>query len=925
MKRGRKIAVATVVILGGLVAAAPMMASGYARTRIVAEANARGIPLSIERVTVGWSESTVHGACVAGLRDRPLACLDRVAVDLALTAAARGRLEGVTVRIDGGQIDLSAEMGTPDEIRELIESWRPTSESESGEEDREPRDRGNRDQATPNLELTQVRFDVRGQSEIPLDELRVDEASVVGGSTFDASMHFDGLALDDLVPGLAVPGTIRLSGEIGDVPTIRVEAETPLSWRAPQGVEASVSAVQVFGTRVGVAEDVKILLDGSDSPALVVSRLEVELRELTTDLNELFVARAELEGLQATVSLTEDGTPTFLVAPDGPEGAEDSPNADDDMDGADAPAEDPAEESLWTDRRWWEKIPQSITIRDGSVTIQRGDRQLTALGVDVDYAIRAVRPQLNLDVTMSLDHGELAAGEAVVHAEWNWATQALRLDLAIEDFALPSLDVLLPDLAPYDLAGVIDLDARIRERDDRSIADFSGSIDLEDFGISLALLSERLTIPRFSYEWDAAREPTEEMDALDFAVGDGRLGEAEFSFRPRFQRFNYHRSRLFETLDVRLSVPDQDANTLLASVPSGLLGDVASARMEGTWGYDVEFPITWGEEPEEGRRPINIHPSTHFEVRDDDLHLLELPETVDIRQLNGAFDFVFRGPDDSINRRVTVPPPRTPVGAVDEVPSDSDPRRGSSWARLDEVSYFLIAATLYREDGRFFRNRGINWYQWRAVLEQAWMTRELGRGASTVSMQLVKNVFLSHERSIERKLQELFLTYWMTRLVPKERILETYLNVIEWGPGINGVVEAAEHYFGKSPGDLSLEESVWLSSIVPAPVRRGAQRSQGVAADWSLRHCRDIIEGMHEREWITVSEAAKASTSEIHFVTSTDHPSERRTDAPPDPQDLRDLRLAPPASAPAPGAGRLGISPTERTRALIAGQLPLRP
>ena len=916
MKRGRIIAVASVVVLGGLVAAAPMLASGYARNLIVTEANVRGIPLSVDRVVVGWSRSTVHGACIEGLSARPLVCLDRIDVDVALADAARGRIEGVTIRVEGGHVDLSARMGSLEQIRSLVESWQPERESEPNRDEDEPHPERDRSRQMPNLEVADVRVDARGQEEIPLDGLQIDSAAVVDGAEFDAAMRVDGWSLSNLVPGLDLPEGVRIAGRIDGTPTLRVEPERPFSVRAIDGVEVRVGALEVHGTRIGVAEDVQIAVDDTDEHLLIADRIEVELRELTTKLEDLFVARTELDGLRATVSLREDGTPTFL-----PDSTDDGTAEGDAGREVEDGTEGEGAEPLWAGRRWWEKIPQNITIRDGSLTVRRGEDVLTAVDLDVEYAIRAVRPQLDLDVSMSLDHGELAAGETVLHAEWNWATEALRLDLEVEDLALASLSVIAPDLDSLNLGGRLDLSTRVRERDDGSIADFSGSIALTDFGISLDLLAERLVVPSFSYEWDAAREPTESMDALDFSVGDGRLGEAEFSFTPRLQRFNYHRNRLFETLDVRISVPDQDANVLLRSIPASLLGDVAESRMEGTWGYEIEFPITWEEEPEEGRRPLNIDQSTHFEVRDDDLHLVHLAEAVDIRQLNNGFTFRFRGPEDSINRSVVVPPPRQPLDVVDDATSDTDPRLGGSWARLDEISYFLIAATLYREDGRFFRNRGINWYQWRAVLEEAWVSGELGRGASTVSMQLVKNVFLTHERSIERKIQELFLTYWMTRLVPKERILETYLNVIEWGPGINGAVEAAQYYFGKSPGDLSLEESVWLSSIVPAPVRRGAQRSQGVAADWSLRHCIDIIEGMHSRDWITLSESEKARTSAIHFVTSTDRPGP--VDA--DPGDLWDLRLAPPGPAPQPDAGRLGGAPHERTQALISGQLPLRP
>ena len=310
-----------------------------------------------------------------------------------------------------------------------------------------------------------------------------------------------------------------------------------------------------------------------------------------------------------------------------------------------------------------------------------------------------------------------------------------------------------------------------------------------------------------------------------------------------------------------------------------------------------------------------------------------LPHEVDVRRLNDTFEFLFRGPDDSINRTLRAPAPRRSDAAEGEpLEEGTTLDTGERWARLDDISYFLIAAQLYREDGRFFTNRGINWYQMRLVLEDALATGWPERGASTISMQLVKNVFLSHERSVERKLQELFLTYWMTRLVPKERILEVYLNVIEWGPGVNGVVDAAEHYFGVAPGDLGLAEAAWLSLITPAPNRRAPQREMGEPPEWMMSWVESTLTGMRERDWITEAEHAKALVAGVRFVGDDGTPV-RPTRTPPPTQDALSDPFDPTwidASAsqsdsalPAPvSAAR---DPAERTRALIEGQLELRP
>ena len=924
MSKKKAAAAALVLSIVALIVAAPTIASGFAKSHILAEAEARGVPLSIDGLDLGWSQTTLVGTCVEGLQNRPLACIDRLVVELPLLKAARGELDRLSIRVSGGHVDASAEMGTPEEIRALVESWRPTRSPDQSDGPTDGRSNPQRDRELPTVHVEGFSIQVAGNG-APFDGVEIVSAAFEGLDAMSAHVEMVNLSAELLPVEVELSDGYRIAASwFEDDRWLRVEPSGPIVVEPQPGVSASIEAIEVHYPRTGAIEGVVIEVPGQEPPIFIAERLEVELREFTTDIEQLYIARAQVDSLRADILLDDDGTPAMLNAlrPAPEEGSGEADGEEGEVVEPSEPAE--LDEPLWADRRWFEKVPQTIHVRNGEVTFRRGqEHSLRASAIEMDYAIRAVRPQADVDLSLELESAGDPAGDAVLHLEWNWATQALRLDLELNDFALSALETPSPDLESLELGGVLDLTTRVRERDDGSIADFSGTLDMSGFAISLGLLSNRLELGDFRYTWDAA---SDEERALDVQTGAGSLAGAEFTFTPRLHGFNYHRNRLFETLDVRATVPDQDANTLLAAVPTALLGDVAEARMSGTWGYAIDFPITWGEEPEDGgRRPIVISPSTELEVRDSDLHLEHLPESVDVRRLNQAFTFSFRGPDNSVNRTINARAPRAYMAGEPGAADDDSPRE-NSWARLDEISYYVTAATLYREDGRFFRNLGINWYQWRAVMEEAWLSRELGRGASTVSMQLVKNVFLTHERSIERKLQELFLTYWMTRLVPKERILETYLNIIEWGPGINGVVEASRHYFGKSPADLTLEESVWLSSIVPAPVRRGAQRSQGVAADWSLRHCRDIITGMHGRGWITASESEKARTTEIHFVTSTERPDRRSAPVlEVDPQDLTDLRIGIPAPPTELSETRLVESPTERVRALIAGQISLRP
>ncbi|HSS19483.1 MAG TPA: transglycosylase domain-containing protein [Pyrinomonadaceae bacterium] len=163
------------------------------------------------------------------------------------------------------------------------------------------------------------------------------------------------------------------------------------------------------------------------------------------------------------------------------------------------------------------------------------------------------------------------------------------------------------------------------------------------------------------------------------------------------------------------------------------------------------------------------------------------------------------------------------------------PRREQTWVGLDQISPNLQRAVLAGEDTNFVTHHGFDY----EALQKAWdegmreATREakkegedddwlptipdFKRGASTVSQQLAKNLYLSSQRSFFRKGQEAFITIFLERTLTKKRILEIYLNVIEWGDGIYGAEAAAQHYFHKSASALSANEAAFLSAMIPNP------------------------------------------------------------------------------------------------------------
>ena len=154
------------------------------------------------------------------------------------------------------------------------------------------------------------------------------------------------------------------------------------------------------------------------------------------------------------------------------------------------------------------------------------------------------------------------------------------------------------------------------------------------------------------------------------------------------------------------------------------------------------------------------------------------------------------------------------------------------WVSLEEISPSLPRAVISSEDARFCEHRGVDWREFQGVIEDALDQDEAPvRGASTIPMQTAKNLFLWDGRFAIRKAIELPLAMWMDLVWSKRRMIEVYLNVVEWAPGVYGAEAAARHHFGKSAKKLTKREAALLAAVLPNPVKRNAGKpSKGVRA-----------------------------------------------------------------------------------------------
>lgn len=135
----------------------------------------------------------------------------------------------------------------------------------------------------------------------------------------------------------------------------------------------------------------------------------------------------------------------------------------------------------------------------------------------------------------------------------------------------------------------------------------------------------------------------------------------------------------------------------------------------------------------------------------------------------------------------------------------------------DQIATAVKQAVITSEDARFMQHHGVDWIETRHAMQANWQAKRIVRGGSTISQQLVKNLFFSETRSVMRKLLEYPLSYMLESRLSKQRILELYLNLAEWGEGIYGIEAAAWHYYQRPAAVLTSEQAAHLAAMLPNP------------------------------------------------------------------------------------------------------------
>lgn len=373
--------------------------------------------------------------------------------------------------------------------------------------------------------------------------------------------------------------------------------------------------------------------------------------------------------------------------------------------------------------------------------------------------------------------------------------------------------------------------------------------DALTFDGQVALKSISIKNPRIS------SEPVRDLD-LDVSArgllddaGKLRVDDAQLDMKAIHLRAHGTLEETKDYFGVNLSmdVPPAACQALLESTPPGLLPLIRSARMTGTFGATARVVFD--------TRAIDKL-VLDYQI-DDRCRVTEVTPELSRDRFTQTFAYRTYHPDGTSFETTTGP--------------------GSpSWTNLDDISPYMVVAVLTTEDGAFYKHHGFNHGAIRSSVQANLKARRFVRGASTITMQLTKNLFLSREKTLSRKIEEVILTDYLEQAFRKDDMMELYLNIVEFGPDVYGVTQAADYYFGRRPEELNLAECLFLATLLPSPARYGKMREKGEASEAWTRHIHALMRIAQKSGKISPAELTEGVTQKIAFVREGDPRPERR-------------------------------------------------
>ncbi len=280
--------------------------------------------------------------------------------------------------------------------------------------------------------------------------------------------------------------------------------------------------------------------------------------------------------------------------------------------------------------------------------------------------------------------------------------------------------------------------------------------------------------------------------------------------------------------NVNLHAPNCQA--LLDSIPSPLVPNFSGASILGT--FEVKSAFHWISKQDDETRFKTKSSST------DTCSYSHVPFALSAERLRAPFSYSIYRADGSRADRITGP------GAA-------------NWTPLSEIATAIKVFIPQAEDVEFYEHQGFSLKALERALVLDLQEHRIVTGGSSITMQLAKNLFLSRDRTIANKVKEVVLASYLESSFSKSELLELYLNVVEFGPNTYGVADAAQYYFARSPRELTVEQSAFLASILPCPLKRARQwTTHNIEPNWS-----------HDIRWLIAS-AGKPSVSDDELLAT---------------------------------------------------------
>jgi Membrane carboxypeptidase (penicillin-binding protein) len=430
----------------------------------------------------------------------------------------------------------------------------------------------------------------------------------------------------------------------------------------------------------------------------------------------------------------------------------------------------------------------------------------------------------------------------------DWSNVDGHVALRAERFSLDKIADVLPAsvLEPENT----EIDAVIEARFTGRRVALTGKLDVAGLSISHEkLATEPVENTSFTLHFDATVD--RDQRRLDLVSLEGKIGSLLVLLAGSIElpagTFKFkdgHELKVVPKIELSLRVPRTPCAKILASIPAPLVPKLQGFALQGMFEADVHANIDFSN-----LDALDIG----GKVGIDGCHVVKASGEV----------MALAGPE-SILQTVEIPPPPS-GGKENETLTFAIGPDNTDFVPYEKISPYLTAAIMTTEDSGFFKHRGWVSSQFKTALRRNLAGGGFRLGASSITMQMVKNVILGREKTLSRKFQELFLVWFVEQFLTKQRILELYFNAIEFGPRLYGIGPAARHYFGKNASDLSPAEAAFFSSILPSPKRRYVQYCRGTPTPQWEKYLHRILSKMHERGRLDEEEFATAMASTLVF------------------------------------------------------------